>query len=91
MTDTSHTIAHEALNSFITRIERLREEKKAIAADEKEVFAEAKSQGFDPKIMKKALKIREMDEHKRAEEEALLNTYLSALGVQTDMFRGAAE
>ena len=81
MSDTSHTIAVEALNSLIQRIERLEEEKKAISDDIKEVYGEAKSQGFDPKIMRQVIRIRKMEDHERQENEALLDTYLSALGM----------
>ncbi|WP_420549852.1 DUF2312 domain-containing protein [Curvivirga sp.] len=69
------------LRSFIERIERLEEEKKGIMDDMKEVFAEAKSDGFDVKIMRQILKIRKMDDADRAEQEALLETYMSAIGM----------
>ncbi len=69
------------LRSFIERIERLEEEKKALADDIKEVFGEAKSDGFDVKIMRQILKIRKMDDADRAEQEALLETYMSAIGM----------
>lgn len=68
------------LQSFIERIERLDEEKKAIAEDMKEVFAEAKGNGFDPKIMREVLKIRKMEKSDRQEKEAMVDLYLSALG-----------
>lgn len=74
-------IAHEALKSFIERIERLAVEKKAISDDIKDIYSEAKSTGFDPKIMKQVVKLRKMDEHKRNEEEALLDIYKSAVGM----------
>jgi uncharacterized protein (UPF0335 family) len=69
------------LLAFIERIERLNEEKKSLGEDIKEVFAEAKSSGYDPKIMRKALAIRKLDKDAYAEQEALLDTYLKALGV----------
>jgi len=69
------------LLSFIERIERLEEEKKAIADDIKEIKSEAKSDGFDLKIITLVLKIRKMDEGDRAEQEASLETYLSNLGM----------
>lgn len=75
-----NTAAGDALKGLIERIERLREDKAAIAADEKEVFASAKGQGFDPKIMRKVLKIRAEDAAKRREENEILNLYLHALG-----------
>jgi uncharacterized protein (UPF0335 family) len=68
------------LKSFIERIERLEEEKKAIADDIKEVYAEAKGNGYDVKIMRKIVSIRRLDENKRREEEEILDLYMSALG-----------
>ena len=68
------------LKAFIERIERLEEEKKAIADDIKEVYAEAKGNGYDVKIMRKVISIRKQDENKRREEEEILDLYLSALG-----------
>ncbi len=68
------------LKAFIERIERLEEEKKAIAEDIKEVYAEAKGNGYDVKIMRKIISIRKQDENKRREEEEILDLYLSALG-----------
>jgi len=68
------------LKSFIERIERLEEEKKAIADDIKDVYAEAKGNGYDVKIMRKIVSIRRQDENKRREEEEILDLYLSALG-----------
>ena len=69
------------LKSFIERIERLEEEKYNILADIKEVYSEAKSSGYDPKIMRKILLIRKMDIDERLEQEALLDTYRNALGI----------
>ena len=69
------------LKSFIERIERLEEEKNNILADIKEVYSEAKSSGYDPKIMRKVLLIRRMDIDERLEQEALLDTYRNALGI----------
>ena len=69
------------LKSFIERIERLEEEKNNILVDIKEVYSEAKSSGYDPKIMRKVLLIRKMDIDERLEQEALLNTYRNALGI----------
>ena len=67
--------------SFIERIERLEEEKKTIADDIKDVYGEAKGTGFDTKILKKVIAIRKQDEEERMEEEAILDTYLHALGM----------
>jgi uncharacterized protein (UPF0335 family) len=68
------------LRAFLERIERLEEEKQAIADDIKQVYSEAKGSGYDTKIMRKVISIRKMDRDKRAEEEAMLELYLSALG-----------
>lgn len=69
------------LRSFIERIERLEEEKKTIADDIKDVFGEAKGMGFDTKAMRTILKLRKKDPDERAEEEAIVDTYLAALGM----------
>lgn len=79
--DDPTSVTGARLRSFIERIERLEEEKKALSDDIKEVFAEAKSQGFDVKTMRKIIRIRKMDENDRQEEEALLETYMAALGM----------
>lgn len=68
------------LKAFIERIERLEEEKKAIADDIKEVYAEAKANGYDTKIIRKIVQLRKMDATKRREETELLDLYLTALG-----------
>lgn len=72
-------IAGDILRSFIERIERLEIDKKAIAEDMKEVYAEAKSSGFEPKIMRKVIALRKMESHERQELEALLDIYLHAV------------
>ena len=69
------------LKRFIERIERLEEEKNNILADIKEVYSEAKSSGYEPKIMRKVLIIRKMDVDERLEQEALLDTYRNVLGI----------
>jgi uncharacterized protein (UPF0335 family) len=74
------TVAAERLRSFLDRVERLEEEKSTIAGDIKEVFAEAKGEGYDTKTLRKIIRRRKMDKAKRDEEEALLELYLSALG-----------
>ncbi|NBX65475.1 MAG: DUF2312 domain-containing protein [Proteobacteria bacterium] len=74
-------VAASRLKSLIERIEKLEEEKTAIAADIKDVFAEAKGTGFDVKTMRKIIRLRKMDENKLAEEDALLETYRAAVGV----------
>ncbi|MBT5073618.1 MAG: DUF2312 domain-containing protein [Kordiimonadaceae bacterium] len=74
-------IAADALRSYIERIERLEEEKKALADDIKDIYAEAKSTGFDVKIIRQIVRLRKMDENDRQEQEALLDTYTHALGM----------
>ncbi|CAJ0850670.1 hypothetical protein AMST5_00304 [freshwater sediment metagenome] len=70
------------LTAFIERIEKLEEEKKAIADDIKDVYAEAKGTGFDPRIMRKIVSLRKQDKSKRQEEEEILGLYLAALGME---------
>ncbi len=77
----AHGIARDQLRAFIERIERLEEEKKTIAEDIKDVYGEAKSMGFDAKILRKVISIRKQDADERAEQEAILDTYLHALGM----------
>ena len=78
-------IAGEQLRSIIERIERLEEERKALADDIKEVFAEAKGNGFDTKIIREIIKIRRMDEDDLDEQETLLDIYKRALGMLPDI------
>lgn len=75
------SVAQDQLRAFIERIERMEEEKAAIAADIKEIYAEAKGNGFDTKILRKIVTIRKMDANERMEQEALLELYMSALGM----------
>jgi uncharacterized protein (UPF0335 family) len=74
--------AKEHLRSFIERIERLEEEKKALANDIREVYSEAKGTGFDTKVMRQVVKLRKMESADRQEQEAMLDLYLSALGMR---------
>ena len=74
-------IAVDRLRSLIERIERLEEEKKVIARDIRDIFAEAKSAGFDVKVMREILKLRKMDAADRDEKELLLETYRKALEI----------
>jgi uncharacterized protein (UPF0335 family) len=78
--DVLNTAAQTRLKTIIERIERLEEDKAAVSADLKEVFAEAKGEGFDVKILRKVIRLRKQDKAKRQEEEALLDLYLSAIG-----------
>lgn len=77
----SGTAASRQLKSFVERIERLEEEKKGIADDIRDVFAEAKGQGFDTKVMRQVIRLRKKEPAERQEEEALLDLYLHALGM----------
>ena len=74
-------VAADKLRSFIERIERLEEEKATIQGDIKEVFSEAKANGFDTKIMRQVLKLRKMEDADRSEQEQLLDLYKQALGM----------
>lgn len=87
---TLNNSAQNQLRQFIEQLERLEEEKKAIGDDIKEKFAEAKALGFDVKIMKQVLRLRKKSKADREEEEAILATYLHALGM-TPMERYIAE
>lgn len=84
------SFAADQLRSIIERIERLEEEKAALANDIKEVYAEAKGQGFDTKAMRKIIRIRKMDATEREEQDAILATYMSALGMLADTPLGQA-
>lgn len=75
-------IAGDHLRSFIERIERLEEEKKALTEDIKEVYAEAKGTGFDVKIMRQLVRLRKMEDHDRSEQEEILDLYKRALGME---------
>jgi uncharacterized protein (UPF0335 family) len=74
-------VSSDQLRSYIERVERLGEEKAALAADIREVFAEAKGNGFDVKIMRQAIRLRKLDKDDRDEQEALLDLYMRALGM----------
>lgn len=76
----STTVAADRLRSFLERIERLEEERAVIAGDIKEVYAEAKGEGYETKILRQIIRLRKMDRAERQEQEALLDLYLSALG-----------
>ncbi len=78
---TDKGISAQRLKSLIQRIERLEEEKKATGADIREIYAEAKSSGFDAKIMRKVIALRKLDTAERQEQEALLQVYIDAIGM----------
>ncbi len=82
MEDVASTgVAAEELRQLIERIERLEEEKKSIAGDIKEVYAEAKGRGFDTKAMRQLVRIRAQDAQERQEAEAILDLYMQAIGL----------
>jgi len=76
-----HNSADDRLRLLIERVERLEEEKKGLADDIKDVYAEAKATGYDPKIMRQIVRLRAMDPNKRREMEGVLDVYKSALGI----------
>jgi uncharacterized protein (UPF0335 family) len=78
--DVLSTTAQNQLKTIVERIERLEEDKAAVMGDLKEVYAEAKGNGYDVKILRKVIRLRKQDRAKRQEEEAVLELYLSAIG-----------
>ncbi len=74
-------VAAEELRSFIERVERLEEEKKTISDDIKDVYGEAKGRGYDVKVLRKIVSLRKQDRNERAEQEAILDLYMQALGM----------
>lgn len=79
--DTAHSFAKDQLRAFIERVERLEEEKKTISDDIKDVYAEAKGNGYDVKALRTIVRLRKMDQDERREQETILDTYLVALGM----------
>jgi len=79
---TQQPMTASQLKSIIERIERLEEERKGLAADIKEIYAEAKGNGFDPKIIRMIIRLRKLNPSDRAEQDLLLDTYKSALGME---------
>jgi uncharacterized protein (UPF0335 family) len=75
------SVAQDQLKAFIERIERMEEEKAAIAADIRDIYAEAKGNGFDVKVLRQVVKIRKQDHSERMEQEAILELYMQALGM----------
>ena len=75
------TVSDQQLRLFIERIERMEEEKKGVADDIRDTYNESKSQGYDPKIMRKIVRLRKLPVHDRKEMEAILDVYKSALGI----------
>jgi uncharacterized protein (UPF0335 family) len=78
----NESVAQDQLRAFVERIERMEEEKQAIADDIKEIYAEAKGNGFDIKVLRRIVAIRKQDHAERLEQEALLDLYMAALGMQ---------
>ena len=74
--------AKEQLRSFVERVERLEEERAALTADIREIYSEAKGSGFDAKIMRQVVRMRKLDKADFQEQEAMLDLYLSALGMR---------
>lgn len=90
MADTGGVAAGQ-LRSFVERIERLEEEKKGISEDIRDVFAEAKGNGFDTKIMRQVIRLRKQEPNERQEAEAILDLYMHALGMVPESPRSKAE
>lgn len=84
-------IAGDQLRSYIERIEKLEDEKADIAAATRDVFGEAKGNGFDTKAMRQILKLRKMESHEREEQEFMLDVYMKALGMAFDSAEEAEE
>lgn len=82
MSDTM--VAKDQLRSIVERIERLEEEKKAIADDIRDVYGEAKANGFDTKVLRQVVSLRKKDQSEREEQDAIRDLYLSALGMLPD-------
>lgn len=78
--------AKDQLRTIVARIERIEEEQSALAVDKKEIYLEAKGNGFDVPALRKIISLRKGDENKRREAEAILTTYMHALGMQPDLF-----
>jgi len=79
--EVAHRFAKDQLKAFVERIERLEEEKKAIADDIRDVYAEAKGNGFDIKALRAIIRLRKQDNDERREQETILETYMNALGM----------
>jgi uncharacterized protein (UPF0335 family) len=79
--DHAHRFAKDQLKALVERIEKLEEEKKAIADDIRDVYAEAKVNGYDVKALRAVVRLRKQDANERQEQEAILETYLHALGM----------
>lgn len=81
ITETTQTVAAGQLRAFIERIERMEEDRRAVIEDIKEIYSEAKANGFDTKAMREIIRLRRKDAAEREEEDAMLDLYMSALGM----------
>ena len=88
--NSSHSFAKEQLKSFVERIERLNSEKDELASDIRDVFAESKAMGFDVRALRAIIKMRKQDAAELAEQNAILETYMHALGMLSDLPLGKA-
>ena len=79
--EAAHRFAKDHLKAFVERVERLEEEKKTLSDDIRDVYAEAKANGFDVKALRSVVRLRKQDVEERKEQEAILETYLQALGM----------
>ena len=79
--EAAHRFAKDHLKAFVERVERLEEEKKTLSDDIRDVYAEAKANGFDVKALRQVVRLRKQDADERKEQEAILDTYLQALGM----------
>jgi uncharacterized protein (UPF0335 family) len=86
----SNSIAGDRLKSIIDRYERLDQEKKELSSDQKDLMTEASSAGFDKKVIRQLLRIRKMEPADAEEEQTLLRVYMSAIGMQANLFDGVA-
>jgi uncharacterized protein (UPF0335 family) len=88
--EAAHRFAKDQLRAFVERVERLEEEKKALGDDIRDVYAEAKGNGYDVKALRAIVRLRKQDKDERAEHEAILETYMQALGMLADTPLGRA-
>ena len=82
----THSVARDQLRTIVERIERAENEKKEIAEDIKDIYLEAKSNGYDVKTLRRVVRMRKMEAAEREEQEAMLDLYLTALGMTADLF-----
>lgn len=85
-----NSVAKDQLKAFVERIERLEDEKAVIADDIRSVYAEAKDDGFDAKALRAVIRLRKQDADERAEQQAIIDTYMHALGMLADLPLGKA-